>query len=252
MLIDTHAHLNDEKYSKEERDRIIKNLNEDNIEKVITVSYDEESCYKNVEISSQNVNVYSAVGIHPSNAIDDISFLETLAKNEKVVAIGEIGLDYHYDNFDREKQIECFKKQIMLAYNLKLPVIIHLRDAYEDMLEILKEYKDYLCYGAVVHCYSGSLEYSKELLKLNLYLSFTGVITFKNARKTLEVISSMPIDRLMIETDCPYLCPEPFRGKINEPKYVNFVLDKICEIRNIEREELIKILRENVRKFFKI
>lgn len=252
MLIDTHAHLNDERYSNEKLDEIIDNLSKNNIEKVITVGYDKESSERNIEITNLYDNIYCAVGVHPSNTVDDISFLENLAQNKKVVAIGEIGLDYHYEGFDKQKQIDCFVKQIKLAHKLKLPIIIHLRDAYLDMLNLLNEYKEYLTYGFVVHCYSGSLDFAKELLNLGAYLSFTGVITFNNAKKSLEVIKNIPLDRIMIETDCPYLAPEPFRGSLNEPKMVNFVFDKICEIRNLNREELTKILRENTRKFFNI
>lgn len=252
MLIDTHAHLNDNRYSNEKLEEIISSLKENNIEKVITVGYDTESSIKNVEISKKYEIVYSSIGIHPSNPDENISFLENLAKHEKVVAIGEIGLDYHYEGYNREKQIETFINQIILAYKLKKPIVIHLRDAYEDMLNILKEYKEYLVYGAVVHCYSGSKEFASELIKLGLYISFTGVITFKNAKKSIEVIESLPLDRIMIETDCPYLTPEPFRGNVNEPKFVKLVFDKICEIRNIDKQTLSQILRENTRKFFKI
>ena len=178
--------------------------------------------------------------------------LEKLATNKKVLAIGEIGLDYHYDGYNKQKQIDGFLSQLKLAYKLKLPIVIHLRDAYEDMLNLLKENKELLIYGFVIHCYSGSLEFAKELLKLGAYFSFTGNITFKNARKTIEVIEFLPLDRIMVETDSPYLAPEPVRGTINEPKNVNYVFNKIREIKNIERTELDKIIRENVRNFYKI
>ena len=252
MLIDTHAHLNDNRYSTEKVEEIVSSLFLNNIEKVITIGYDTESSFKSVELSEKYDNVYAVVGIHPSNPEEDTNFLEDLSKHKKVVAIGEIGLDYHYPNFNKELQIQTFIKQIKLAYKLKKPIVIHLRDAYEDMLNILKEYKDYLKYGAVVHCYSGSLEYAKELLKLGLYFSFTGVITFKNAKKSLEVIEFLPLDRIMIETDCPYLSPEPYRNVINEPKFVNLVFNKICEIKKLKKETLTKILRENTRNFYKI
>jgi len=252
MLIDTHAHLNDDRYSAEKLEEIINSLSKNNIEKVITVGYDKKSSERNIEITNKYENIYCAVGVHPSNIVDDLSFLESLAKNKKVMAIGEIGLDYHYPNFDKQKQIDGFIKQIKLAHKLKLPIIIHLRDAYLDMLEILNKYKDFLTYGFVVHCYSGSVEYANELLKLGAYLSFTGVITFNNAKKSLEVIKNYPLDKIMIETDCPYLAPVPFRGSLNEPKLVNFVFDKICETKNIDKQTLTQILRENTRKFFNI
>ena len=252
MLIDTHAHLNDDRYSSGKVEEIINKMSEHNLEKIISVGYDILSSKKNIEIASIYENVFASVGIHPGNIGDDVFKIEEIAKNPKVIAIGEIGLDYHYENINKEKQKEVFIHQIRLAHKLKLPIIIHLRDAYSDMLQILKENKEFLIYGAVVHCYSGSVEFAKELIKLGLYISFTGVITFKNAKKSLEVIKEMPLDRIMIETDCPYLCPEPFRGSLNEPKFVNLVFEKICEIKNIEKLELEKILRENVRKFFNI
>ncbi|MBE5746306.1 MAG: TatD family deoxyribonuclease [Clostridiales bacterium] len=252
MLIDTHAHLNDGRYNNEKLNEIINNLKDNNIEKVITVSYDKESCFRNLEICNKFNGIYMSIGVHPSNSFENLDFLNEIKLNSKIVAVGEIGLDYHYENINKIEQKECFIKQIKFAYLNKLPIIIHLRDAYEDMLNILKEYKEYLIYGAVVHCYSGSVEYAKELLKLGLYISFTGVITFKNAKKSLEVIKEVPLDRIMIETDCPYLCPEPFRSQLNEPKFVNLVFEKIAEIKNIDKEKLDEILRENTRKFFKI
>ena len=252
MLIDTHSHLNDSRYNNDKIEEIINNLENNNLEKVITVAYDTQSSFKNIEISSKYDKIYTSIGVHPEKCCENLDFLETLVNNNKVIAIGEIGLDYHYDGYNKENQKKCFINQIIFAYNHKLPIIIHLRDAYQDMLDILKEYKHYLTYGAVVHCYSGSWEYAKELLKLGLYISFTGVITFKNVRQSIEVIKEMPLDKLLIETDCPYLCPEPFRGKLNEPKFVNLVFDKICEIRDINKKDLENILRQNTRNFFKI
>ena len=256
MLIDTHAHLNDNKYDSKKMHEIISNMTSDNLEKIITVSASITDSRENVVIANENQNVYSAIGIHPEN-IDEVNEenlleLEKLATNKKVLAIGEIGLDYHYDGYNKQKQIDGFLSQLKLAYKLKLPIVIHLRDAYEDMLNLLKENKELLIYGFVIHCYSGSLEFAKELLKLGAYFSFTGNITFKNARKTIEVIGFLPLDRFMVETDSPYLAPEPVRGTINEPKNVNYVFNKIREIKNIERTELDKIIRENVRNFYKI
>lgn len=256
MLVDTHAHLNDKKYDSTKMHEIISNMTNDNLEKIITVSASMLDSNENVVIANENQNVYSVVGVHPENIdeINDINLqeLEKLAHSKKVVAVGEIGLDYHYDGYNKQKQIDGFLSQVKLANKLKLPVVIHLRDAYEDMLNLLKENKDLLTFGFVIHCYSGSLEVAKELLKLGAYFSFTGNITFKNARKSIEVIEFLPLDRIMVETDSPYLSPEPVRGTVNEPKNVNYVFNKIKEIKNIDRDKLDKIIRENVRNFYKI
>jgi len=255
MLIDTHAHLNDSRYSEEKINEIICGLKANNLEKIICASFDISSSLKAKELSSKFNEIYYAVGVHPFNLenLDEnyLSILENLI-TEKTVAIGEIGLDYSRGSDNKQEQIKIFTQQLNLAYKLKLPVIIHLRDAYEDMLEILKENKELLKFGVVVHCYSGSLEYANELLKLGCFLSFTGVITFSNAKKSVEVIKNIPLDKVMIETDCPYLAPVPLRGTLNEPKNVNLVFEKICELKNIKPQELELILRNNTRKFFNI
>lgn len=256
MLIDTHAHLFKEKFDDEQIDEIVKSLGKNNLEKVILASSRMEDCEGNLMMTQKYDNLFCTIGIHPENieelTQENLKKIENLAKDKKVVAIGEIGLDYHYDGFDKHKQIEGFLKQVELSNKLKLPFVIHLRDAYADMLEILKKNKHLLKFGFVVHCYSGSVDYAKQLLELGAYFSFTGVITFKNARKAVEVINFLPLDRIMIETDCPYLAPEPIRGTINQPKNVNFVFNKICEIKKIDKDVLDKILRENVRNFYKI
>ncbi|MBQ7308305.1 MAG: TatD family hydrolase [Clostridia bacterium] len=169
-----------------------------------------------------------------------------------MVAIGEIGLDYYYkDNPPRETQIEVFEKQIILADKLGLPLVIHIREAFKDAIDILTKHKDKLKCSGVVHCYSGSIETAKILLDLGLYISFNGVITFKNAKKNVEVLKTIPLDRILVETDAPYLSPEPFRGKLNEPKNVNLVVDKISEILQVDRQELVKIFNANAMRLFK-
>lgn len=231
-------------------------MSDNNLEKIITVSASMLDCEKNLKLATTNENIYCAVGIHPENQEEltksNFKKLEELAKNKKVVAIGEIGLDYHYENYNKDIQSFGLTEQIKLAYKLKLPVVIHLRDAYEDMINILKENINFLKYGFVIHCYSGSLEYAKLLLKLGAMFSFTGNITFKNARKAIEVIEFLPANKIMVETDSPYLSPEPFSGTINEPKNVNYVFNKICEIKNVSKEVLDNLIRENVRNFYKI
>lgn len=255
MLVDTHAHLNDEGYSDEDVQEIIKNMNNDNLEKIICPSFDMSSSLKAVKLATENEDIYGAVGVHPFD-VDSLTddYLIELERmiTKKVVAIGEIGLDYSRGDENKERQIKVFLEQLELANKLKLPTIIHLRDAYEDMLNLLKEHKDLLNYGMVVHCYSGSQEYAKELIKLGCFLSFTGVITFSNAKKSIEVLKSIPLDRMMIETDSPYLSPVPLRGTRNEPKNVNYVFQKICEVLELSADNLETTLRENTRKFFKI
>lgn len=256
MLIDTHAHLFNQGFEDKKIEEIANSLNENNLEKVILASSSLLDSEGNVMLTKKFDNFYATVGIHPENAeeVTDENLLkiESLAKNDKVVAIGEIGLDYHYDGYNKEKQIAGFVKQMELSNKLSLPFVIHLRDAYDDMLKILKENKNLLNYGFDIHCFCGSKEVAGELLKLGAYFSFTGNITFKNARKAIEVIDFLPENRIMTETDCPYLAPEPVRGTINEPKNVNYVFNKICEIKNINKDVMDTIIRNNVRDFYKI
>lgn len=256
MLIDTHAHLKDEQYSEEKTCEIIQNMKNFGLEKIISASSSLSSCEKNYILAQENENIYFTVGVHPENSSewneDTIESLKKFASNKKCVAIGEIGLDYHYEGHNKEEQKDILIKQIKLAHSLNLPVVIHLRDAYEDMLNILKNNLQFLSNGFVIHCYSGSLEYAKQLLNLGAYFSFTGNITFKNSRKAAEVIAFLPSNRIMTETDSPYLSPEPFRGTQNEPKNVRYVFEKMCEIKQINKNELENIIRENVRKFYRI
>lgn len=255
MLVDTHAHLNDECFSDEYVEQIIQNMEKDNLEKIICPSFDMKSSLRAGEIAEKYENVYSAIGVHPFN-INSLSenYLIELENmiNKKVVAIGEIGLDYSRGSEEKEIQIKVFLEQLKLANKLKLPVIIHLRDAYEDMLKLLQNNKNLLTYGVVIHCYSGSGEYAQELLKLGCYISFTGVITFSNAKKSIEALKTIPLEKIMIETDSPYLSPVPFRGTRNEPKNVNYVFNKISEVLEISPSKLDEILRRNTKKFFNI
>lgn len=256
MLIDTHAHLFNQGFSNQQIDEILSNLSQNNIEKVILASASIEDCFGNVALANKYSNVFCTIGIHPENIgqlnADVLDKLKELSKNPKVVAIGEIGLDYFYEGYDKNKQIDGFIKQVELAHSLKLPIVIHLRDAYEDMLNIIKQHPHLFEYGFDVHCYSGSVEFAKELLKFGAYFSFTGNITFKNAKKAIRVIEFLPTNRIMTETDCPYLAPEPVRGTKNEPKNVRYVVNKISQIKQIESEELCEIIKQNVRDFYRI
>ena len=206
-----------------------------------------------MELSKKYDFIYAAVGVHPYDAPflkeSHIEELRNLAENEKVVAIGEIGLDYHFPDTDREGQKEGFTKQLKLAKELNLPYIIHDRDSHQDCYDIIKE-SGY--FNGVMHCFSGSSEFAKQMLSLGLYISFAGTVTFKNANKVKEAAKVVPLDKLLIETDCPYLSPEPFRGKRNNPSMVKYTLSEIAEIKGVSVEELAKITMENGKRFFNI
>lgn len=247
-IIDSHAHLMDEMY-KEDIDEVLKRCIENDLEYVINIGYSKETSQEAIEFANKYDWIYAVVGMHPDECNTknaDISFIKDYAKNKKVVAIGEIGLDYHYPETNKETQKEFFIRQIQLANELSLPVVIHNRDADMDMLEILKENK--INKNFVMHCFSSSLEVAKEIIKMDGYISLSGTVTFKNAKKLIEVAKIIPEDRLLIETDCPYLTPEPNRGKRNEPKNVWDTLRKISEIRNINVEELAYITNRNTKK----
>ncbi|HHV46238.1 MAG TPA: TatD family hydrolase [Tissierellia bacterium] len=254
MLIDSHAHLDDERFDKD-RDSIIKSLRESGIELVINPGADVGSSIKAVALSEKYDNIYAAVGVHPHDAKDmdenTIELLRSFSKREKVVAIGEIGLDYYYDNSPRDIQKKWFREQLRLAKEVGLPVIIHSRDAAGDTFDIIKEAQDGTLRG-VLHCYSGSVEMAMEYVKLGFYISLAGPVTFKNARVSKEVAKAVPIDRLLIETDSPYLAPEPYRGRRNEPIYVRYVAGAIAEIRDMTFEELAKKTAENTKRLFGI
>jgi len=251
MLIDTHCHLYDEKI--ENPQRIIDNFEKDNILACVMCADTMENSIKVLDFA-KNKNVYAGIGVHPETAdnySDEVEkFIIENDENEKVVAVGEIGLDYYHEFCSRELQKEVFIKQIKLAYSLKLPMIIHIREAYGDFLEILKEYKKYFEFGGVVHSFSGSVEIAKILIDYGFYLSFNGIATFKNANKILSVIKEVPLDKILVETDSPYLTPEPFRGRVNEPKYVEFVARKVAELKDMDYLEICNILNANAKKLF--
>lgn len=252
MLIDSHAHLDDEQFDKD-RDEIIKDLSNQGIELVINPGSDVASSVKAISLAKKYDNIYAAVGVHPHDVkdMDDttIQLLSSLANNDKVVAIGEIGLDYHYDFSPRDVQKKWFIEQIRLAKKLRLPIIIHEREASQDMYNILKQEADGNLTG-VLHCYSGSLELAKEYLKMGFYISFAGPVTFKNSRVSKEVAKNIPLDRILVETDSPYLTPEPKRGKRNEPLNVRYVAAMIAELRQVTFDEIAISASENTKKLF--
>lgn len=253
-LFDTHAHLDDEQFDVD-REEVIKKIKTSGISNVMEVGSDVESSKKAVSIANSHDFIYCAVGIHPESADnvsdEDYAEIERLARTEpKVKAIGEIGIDYHYDDCaSREKQRACFGRQLDLATELNLPVIIHDRDSKGDVLQILREKK---ISNGVMHCFSGSPEMAQIFVKMGFMISFTGVITFKNARRALEAVKVIPLDRLMIETDSPYMAPEPHRGKRNDSSYVRYVAGKMAEIKGITADEMSRITYENGRRFFSI
>ena len=254
MIIDSHAHLDDSRFDYD-RDMIIKNLKNNGIELVINIGADLKTSIASVSLADKYDNIYAAVGVHPHSAKEmdnsTIEILKSFAKRDKVVAIGEIGLDFHYDNSPRDIQRKWFKEQLKLAKEVDLPVIIHTREAAQETFDILKEAQDGSLRG-VLHCYSGSVEMALEYIKLGFYISIAGPVTFNNAKVTKEVAKAVPLDKLLIETDCPYLTPMPYRGKRNEPMFTKYVAETIAEIRGITFDELAKATNRNTKELFKI
>lgn len=254
MLIDTHAHLTDEKY-KDNLNDIIAKFEENRLEKVFTVAYNKQTIIDCVNLAEKHDNIYAIIGIHPDEVNDydeeTIALLEKYSSNPKVIGIGEIGLDYHYENYDKEHQKEVFIAQIKLAHKLGLPIAIHNRDSIGDCMEILKNHREYLTHGGVVHCYSESVEIYKEIKKLGLKISFGGILTFKNSVTAPQVCQIADLGDIIIETDCPYLTPHPYRGQVNEPKYVSLVAQKIAEIKGISYDKVVDITKENALNLFK-
>ena len=254
MLFDSHSHLDGEKFNKD-RDEVINRAKEAGVSYIMNPGADLETSANAVKLSEKYDMIYAAVGVHPHEAktMDEImlQLIKGLAKKPKVKAIGEIGLDYYYDNSPRDIQKKWFREQIRLAKELKLPIIIHDRDANEDVMNILKEEKAFDT-GVLMHCYSGSAELARQYVKLGAYISIAGPVTFKNSRKAVEVVEIVPLDRLMIETDSPYLTPQPHRGKRNESSYVRYVAEKIAEIKGITFEEVANVTAENAKRYFNI
>ena len=252
MLIDSHAHLDDKRFNRD-RDMIIRNLNSNGIESVVNIGADLKTSKASVELANKYENIYAVVGVHPHSAREmDKSAIETLkelAKDKKVLAIGEIGLDFHYDRSPRDVQRAAFKTQIELAKELGLPIVIHSREADQETFDTIKEAMDGNL-KVLLHCYSGSAELAEEYLKLGCYISLAGPVTFNNARVPKEVAKMVPLDRLLVETDCPYLTPAPYRGKRNEPMFVKYVAKEIAELKNVDMEELSKATVENTKKFY--
>ncbi|MBQ7351789.1 MAG: TatD family hydrolase [Clostridia bacterium] len=254
MLIDTHAHLTDDKYENT-LDSIVQNFENDKIEKVFTVAYNRQSILDAVKLAEKYEKIYAIIGIHPDE-VNDYSeetkqLLLDYAKHPKVVAIGEIGLDYHYEGYDKARQKEVFVEQLKIANQVGLPVSIHNRDSIGDCLDILKENKHLLTNGGVIHCFSESVEIYKEIKKLGLKIAFGGTLTFKNSVQAPKVCEIADMEDILLETDCPYLAPHPYRGTINEPKRTSLVAQKIAEIKQISYDTVVEKTTENALNLFK-
>ena len=253
MFIDTHAHYDDEAFD-EDRQTLLASLPMQGIDAVIDPGCTVESSQVAVALAEEFSHVYAAVGIHPENCADfapaQIDALRALAAHPKVMAIGEIGLDYYWpENPAPELQKEVLRRQMALAQELSLPVIIHDREAHADTLAIVKEFPQV---RGVFHCFAGSREMAQELLRMGWMLSFNGAITFKKARKAPEVIAAIPLEKMMLETDSPYLTPVPYRGRRNDSTYLPHVAEKIAQIKGVSGEEVARITAENARRFFKL
>ncbi len=252
MLFDTHAHLNDPAFD-EDRDAILMGLRDKGVEFVMNVGCCLESSRDCIAMAEKYPFVYASVGSHPDSAdeVNDavLEQYRQMAQHPKVKAIGEIGADYYYETIPREIQLQAFRAQMELARELNMPVIVHERNAHDDGMRIVKEFKDVT---GVFHCYSGSAEMARQLVNMGWYIGFTGVLTFKNARKAVETAEAIPLERIVLETDCPFMAPEPFRGKRNDPGYLFRMAERLAEIRGISVEEVRRLTTENAKQLYRM
>jgi len=250
-IFDTHSHYDDERFD-EDRELLLHAMHANGVTGIVTCGCDVKSTEFAKQLAEKFNFVYFAAGFHPENlegvSLDDLKEMERLAGHKKCVAIGEIGLDYHWMSVSKEVQKKFFLAQIELAKKLKLPIIVHDREAHGDTLEILKQTKP----KGVLHCFSGSAEMAGEIIKLGMYIGLNGVVTFKNARKSLEVAKDIPLNRLVLETDCPYLAPEPHRGKRNDSSYIPFIAERLGEVLNMPAQNLLDITSENAKKLYNL
>lgn len=250
-IFDTHAHYDDSRF-EEDRDKLLCSLKVKGVSHIVNCGCDLKSNLSTLNLAEKYDFIFAAIGVHAHEAEetteDDLAEIEKLYSNKKVVAVGEIGLDYHYDFSPRERQIEIFERQLILANKLNLTVIVHDREAHEDTMNLLKKHRP----KGVVHCFSGSAEMAKEIVKLGMYIGIGGAVTFKNAKKPIEVVEYLPLDRLLLETDAPYMTPVPFRGQRCDSAHIAYTAEKIAEIKGIEAQELIDICNENAKRLFNI
>lgn len=250
-IFDTHSHYDDEKFSPD-REMLISTLQSQGVSNVVSCGCDIETTRFNFDLAQTYDFMYFAAGFHPEclegASLKDLELIKKFAQNKKCVAIGEIGLDYHWMSSTKEVQKEFFTAQIELAADLDLPVIVHDREAHGDTLDILKATKP----KGVVHCFSGSKEMAREIIRLGMYIGLNGVVTFNNARKSLEVVKDIPLDRLVLETDCPYLAPVPHRGKRNDSSLIPFIAEKIAALLEMDTQELLNITNKNAKKLYNL
>ena len=253
QLYDTHAHYDDGRFDSD-RAELLRSIHQEGVALINTIGTDVPSSRASIALAEEYDFIYAVVGGWPGNVGDmteaDLEEYRQMAAHPKVLAIGEIGLDYYYDDVPHEVQKHWFRRQLDLAAELRMPVVIHERDAHGDAMEIVREYADRVT--GVFHCYSGSAEMAKELVSLGWYISITGVVTFKNARKAVESVAAVPLERIMIETDAPYLAPVPYRGRRNHSGYVLEVAKKIAEIKGVSTEEAARVTLENGKRFFRV
>lgn len=254
LLFDTHVHLNARNFF-EDRDETIQRAFDAGVTHMVVVGFDRATIPLAIEIAEQYETIYAAIGWHPVDAVDmteqELEWIEELSSHPKVVALGEMGLDYHWDKSPKDVQKEVFRKQIRLAKKLQMPIIIHNREATEDIIAILQE-EQAASVGGIMHCYNDSVNYIQDCLDMNFYISLGGPVTFKNATLPKEVAVQVPLDRLLIETDAPFLAPHPYRGKRNEPAYVTLVAEKIAALRGMSIEEVGEITTKNAHTLFRI
>ncbi len=249
-LIDSHCHLDNDRFDGD-RDEVIERIRE-KLEFAVNIGYDLKSSEESIALAEKHDFMYAVAGVHPTDITgysqETEDAIEKMARHPKVLAVGEIGLDYHWMTEPKERQQEVFRRQIEIARRVGKPIVVHTRDAMHDTLEILKEYSDVT---GIIHCYPGSYESALEVME-NYYFGVGGVITFKNAKKLIEAVKHIPLEKLIVETDCPYLTPEPYRGKRNEPVYVEHVARKIAEIKGITYEEVVRATNENTKHAYKL
>lgn len=255
MFIDTHAHLTDEKFD-EDRESVIKKSADSTVEYIITSGSNLATSQQAVALALSNEKIYASVGVHPQDAQEfdenTLKMLQNLAKNKKVVAIGEIGLEYRDECPDRDLQKKVFLQQLILANQLQKPIVIHTRDAIGDTMQLLRTNKDLLRYGGTLHCFSESLEVANEAIKLGLYISVGGVSTFSNAKRLQEVIRQVPLESILLETDCPYLAPTPYRGKRNDPSFIPIIAQNLAMLKHVSVQEVASVTTNNARRLFNI